>query len=260
MTDDRRAPTRYERTNPGLEFDRVAFFSDAVYAIAMTLLVVGIGVPHVRDANLGSALAHLDSEIISFFIGFFVLAYYWLSHHALVAQLRAVNPFFLAINLLYLAVVAFLPFPTALVGTNGDAPLAFILFACSLAAVSILEVALYLCAHRFDLLRNPPDRERAPSRHHRRVDPRARVPALDPDRLPRHDRGVFLVAHRPPGRAAARPVHAGDRRDRGAHGTARLNEARQSSSVIVSTADPALTCAWSASPTSIRNRSVGSGR
>jgi uncharacterized membrane protein len=150
-------PTRYERAGTGLEFDRAAFFSDAVYAIAMTLLVVGIGVPHVRDADLGRALADLDSEILSFFIGFFVLGYYWLSHHALMAQLRAVNTPFLALNLVYLAVVAFLPFPTAIIGSNGDVPLAFVLFACSLAAVSFFEVGLYLCAVRYDLLRERPD-------------------------------------------------------------------------------------------------------
>jgi hypothetical protein len=42
---------RYERHSPGLEFDRFVFFSDAVFAIAMTLLVVGIGIPHVAGAT-----------------------------------------------------------------------------------------------------------------------------------------------------------------------------------------------------------------
>jgi uncharacterized membrane protein len=158
---EREAPARYERENAGLEFDRAAFFSDAVYAIAMTLLVVGIGVPHVRDADLGKALSGLDDEIISFFVGFLVLAFYWLSHHQMFAQLRAVNTRFLLGNMVYLAVVAFLPFPTAIVGTNGDVPLAFVLFACSLAAVSILEVVLYLVAYRYDLLRERP----GPVRH-----------------------------------------------------------------------------------------------
>ncbi len=153
-------PRRYERSGSGLEFDRVAFFSDAVYAIAMTLLVVGIGFPHVRDSELGSKLASLDSEIISFFLGFVILGFYWISHHALLARLRAIDATFLAINLLYLAVVAFLPFPTAVVGSNGSVPLAVVLFACSLAAVSIFEVALYVCAHRRDLLtRRPSDAE-----------------------------------------------------------------------------------------------------
>jgi uncharacterized membrane protein len=151
------APTRYERHNPGLEFDRAAFFSDAVYAIAMTLLVVGIGVPHVQDDNLGKALSELDSAIISFFIGFFVLAYYWVSHHQFFGQLRAVNTPLLVVNLAYLAVVAFLPFPTAIVGDHGDLPLAFVLFAGCLAAVSVLEVGLYICAIRYDLLQHAPD-------------------------------------------------------------------------------------------------------
>ncbi len=147
---------RYERSGTGLEFDRVAFFSDAVYAIAMTLLVVGIGFPHVRDSQLGSKLASLDSEIISFFIGFVILGSYWISHHALTARLKAVDTTFLAINLLYLAVVAFLPFPTAVIGSNGSVPLAIVVFACSLAAVSILEVVLHVCAHRRDLLTDRP--------------------------------------------------------------------------------------------------------
>ena len=72
-------------------------------------------------------------------------------------------------NLVYLAVVAFLPFPTAIVGTNGDAPLAFVLFAACLAAVSILEVVLYLCAVRYDLLRERPTPAPAPPRRPRRA-------------------------------------------------------------------------------------------
>jgi uncharacterized membrane protein len=68
-----------------------------------------------------------------------------------------VNTPFLVVNLVYLAVVAFLPFPTAVVGNNGDVPLAFVLFAACLTAVSILEVGIYLCAFRYDLLRHRPD-------------------------------------------------------------------------------------------------------
>src|SRR5690242_11701602 len=65
---------RYRRHSDELEFDRVAFFSDAVFAIAMTLLVVGIGIPEVRESELGDALRGKEAEIISFFISFFVSA------------------------------------------------------------------------------------------------------------------------------------------------------------------------------------------
>src|SRR5262245_19393656 len=80
---------RYRRRSEELEFDRVAFFSDAVFAIAMTLLVVGIGIPH--EAKLGDALSGKDAEIFSFFLSFLVIGYYWLEHHRFFSQLRAVD-------------------------------------------------------------------------------------------------------------------------------------------------------------------------
>ena len=207
-------PTRHERHNAGLEFDRAAFFSDAVYAIAMTLLVVGIGVPHVSDAHLGRALSNLDDSIVSFFIGFFVLGYYWISHHQMFSQLRAVNTPLLVVNLVYLAVIAFLPFPTAIVGVNGDAPLAFVLFAGCLAAVSILEVAIYLCAIRYDLLRERPDAGPAAPRRHRRPDPGGRRGAVDPVGVREHQDGLPRLAPHLPGRDAARPVRRGSEKER----------------------------------------------
>ena len=59
---------RYRRRSEELEFDRVVFFSDAVFAIAMTLLVVGIGIPHVDRAAISSTRSSdKTAEIISFF-------------------------------------------------------------------------------------------------------------------------------------------------------------------------------------------------
>ena len=111
-------PTRYERHSPGLEFDRVAFFSDAVFAIAMTLLVVGIGIPQV--AERGPRRRRCDEkrpEIISFFLSFVVIGNYWLAHHRFFAQPRAVDRAASCCSTsLYLAAIAFTPFPTALVG------------------------------------------------------------------------------------------------------------------------------------------------
>ena len=72
----------YRRRSEELEFDRVAFFSDAVFAIAMTLLVVGIGIPKVKEGgDLGEALSSKDAEIFSFFLSFVVIGFFWLAHH-----------------------------------------------------------------------------------------------------------------------------------------------------------------------------------
>src|SRR3954451_14817451 len=81
---------RYRRRSEELEFDRVAFFSDAVFAIAMTLLVVGIGIPHVRDSELADTLRDKDNEIFSFFLSFIVIGFYWLAHHRFFSRLVAV--------------------------------------------------------------------------------------------------------------------------------------------------------------------------
>jgi uncharacterized membrane protein len=59
-----------------------------VFAIAMTLLVVGIGIPHVREAKLGVALEGKDLEIFSFFLRFVVIGVYRLSHHRFFARLQ----------------------------------------------------------------------------------------------------------------------------------------------------------------------------
>ena len=143
---------RYQRTSTGLEFDRVAFFSDAVFAIAMTLLVVGIGIPAVRDSQLGDALRDKESEIISFFIGFVVIGAYWRSHHRFWARLNAVTQAMIIVNLFYLAAIAFTPFPTALAGKYTEEPVSIVLYAITLAIASGLQAVMLWLANRDDLL------------------------------------------------------------------------------------------------------------
>jgi uncharacterized membrane protein len=138
---------RYERHSKGLEFDRVAFFSDAVFAIAMTLLVVGIGIPRGRGVNLERSLGDKDADIFSFFLSFVVVGFYWLGHHQFFSTLERVDRRFMEINLLYLATIAFMPFPTALVGQYGGQEIAVVLYAVTLAAASALETCLLWRAH-----------------------------------------------------------------------------------------------------------------
>jgi TMEM175 potassium channel family protein len=145
-------PRRYRRSSTSLEFDRVIFFSDAVFAIAMTILVVGIGIPHVADGHLDQALRDKRQEIFSFFISFVVIGFYWLSHHQFVSHLRAVDVRFMQWNLLYLATIAFVPFPTALVGVYDTHPVSVVLYAVTLGVASFLEAVLFWHAHHADLL------------------------------------------------------------------------------------------------------------
>jgi uncharacterized membrane protein len=138
------------------EFNRVLAFSDGVFAIAMTLLVVGIAVPtieHAEDVSeLADALNDLSSNVISFFISFAVIGRYWVAHHEFFSRLKGIDGGMMGLNLLYLAFVAFLPFPTALLGTYFENPLSIAIYAVNVGIVSGLEVVLFRHAHRRGLM------------------------------------------------------------------------------------------------------------
>jgi TMEM175 potassium channel family protein len=144
-----------------LEFDRVSFFTDAVFAIAMTLLIVTIEPPTLTGdtastAVLREALGDLGPQIFSFFLAFFLLARYWLAHHAFASTLDRVDRTLAGLTLCYLSFVAFLPFPTALVGEYGENPLSAVLFAVVLTIISGLETVMLWHAMRAGLTRVRP--------------------------------------------------------------------------------------------------------
>lgn len=149
---------RYERSGSGLEFDRVAFFTDAIFAIAMTLLIVDVGIPSLSDGSDTDVLARaLDENLgafVAFFIGFFILGGYWLAHHRMYTTLGSVDGPYVALNLLYLAFVAFLPFSTGLLGEYIDNPLAVSVFAANAAVVSSMEVVNFRYSWRNGLRRD----------------------------------------------------------------------------------------------------------
>jgi uncharacterized membrane protein len=127
-----------------------------MFAIAMTLLVVGIGVPELRDQSsvgeLWDDFGQTQHEIVSFFISFAVIGRYWVAHHRFFARVEALNYGLIWQNLLYLGFIAFLPFPTALLGNYFENPLAVASYALSVAIISGLEVVLFRRAHDDGLL------------------------------------------------------------------------------------------------------------
>ena len=145
---------RYGRDS--VEFGRALAFSDGLFAIAMTLLIVSIAVPGISNEDsvkdLADALNDLTPEFISFFISFAVIGRYWLAHHQFFSLLGSVDGALLVFNLIYLAFVAFLPFPTALLGDYFENPLSVAIYAANVAAVSGMEVVLFRHAYRAGLL------------------------------------------------------------------------------------------------------------
>ena len=139
-----------------VEFNRVLAFSDGVFAIAMTLLVVGIVVPKLTDGSdvgeLADALNDLTSNLVSFFISFAVIGRYWLAHHEFFGLLSRIDQGAISLNLVYLAFIAFLPFPTALLGTYFENPLSVVIYAAAVGIISGMEVVAFRHAYRAGLL------------------------------------------------------------------------------------------------------------
>ena len=102
-----------------LAYDRVLFFSDAVFAIAITLLVVDIRVPTVV-ANAAQELHGDLGRILSFAISFLVIGLFWMGHHRMFRYITALDRPIIFLNLLFLGTIAFLPYPTALLFAGND--------------------------------------------------------------------------------------------------------------------------------------------
>ena len=156
MTEPERLPRRRRPIARGdEEFGRVLAFSDGLFAIAMTLLVVGIEVPRMENPSEGQlwdAVADLQPAYVSFFISFVVIGRYWVAHHQFFRLLDKLDYGLIWWNTIYLAFVAFLPFPTALLGNYFENPVSIVVYAVSIALVSGLEVVLLRHAHRHRLL------------------------------------------------------------------------------------------------------------
>jgi uncharacterized membrane protein len=156
------APSRtYGRDS--VEFSRTLAFTDGLFAIAMTLLVVDLAVPVIKDTesvhDLADALADDSATFVSFFISFAVIGRYWLAHHQFVSLLDAMDQAFIGLTLIYLAFIAFLPFPTALLGRYFENPLTIVIYAVSVGIVSGMEVVLFRHAYRRNLMRKKPTPE-----------------------------------------------------------------------------------------------------
>jgi uncharacterized membrane protein len=141
------ADQREQRTESNTELDRIIFFSDAVFAIAITLLVLDIRVPDIPEnlvaEELPGRLLGLWPKYLSYAISFLVIISYWMAHHSIFSVIRGYDRTLIWLNSLFLMCVAFLPFPTALLGEYGDHKLVVAIYAASLAVTRLPLTALF---------------------------------------------------------------------------------------------------------------------
>jgi len=94
--------------------NRVEAFSDGVFAIAITLLVLEIKIEPSEFDHLWRALGDEWPSYLAYVTSFFTIGGVWLAHHGLFERLAAVDPVLMRLNILLLMAVSFLPFPTGL--------------------------------------------------------------------------------------------------------------------------------------------------
>ena len=104
------------------QLERLVFFSDAVFAIAITLLIIEVNVPHLpRDASDSAAWQALLQQLPSiagFMLSFLVIGRFWIGHHSALAAVAHHDTKLLWPNLFLLMSIAFLPFATAFMSEN----------------------------------------------------------------------------------------------------------------------------------------------
>ena len=136
---------------------RLEAFSDGVFAIAATLLVLEIGVPEARIGDLWRGIGNEWPSYLAYATSFLTIGALWLGHHAIVRRLALADATIMRINLALLMVVAFLPYPTRLVAEaidNSESERAAALFygACLLVIAVLINVMWRYAVRNRELL------------------------------------------------------------------------------------------------------------
>ena len=120
-------------TDSGTDTQRTVSFSDAVIAIAITLLALELEVPQIPEnlaaAQLPSALLELWPKLFSFVLSFWIIGFYWLAHHRIFNHVTAYDRGMLLINLLFLMWIVLMPFSSSLIGEYENQQLPVIIYA-----------------------------------------------------------------------------------------------------------------------------------
>ena len=155
MSSESMTPAERRRGNP----ERVTMFTDGVFAIIITILVLEIGVPaDLPEQSLRDAIDETGPELLAWAISFLIVGMYWAWHRDLFNQVRYVNRDVVWLNLLFMMPAALIPFAASVLGEYHDEPIALHLYGAVLIVTSLLRWLLYgYVMRRPSLLWEPPD-------------------------------------------------------------------------------------------------------
>lgn len=149
---DQPQPRGTHRDQAEIEFSRIVAFSDGVFAIAITLLVLALEVPP-GATDLGEALRERDNELFAYGLSFAVVGKMWLAHHRFFSSVARFDNTLMGLNLFYLAWIALIPFTSEVLGDYGGETEAVILYAANITGVSLIFAGQIAYCYRRDLMR-----------------------------------------------------------------------------------------------------------
>ena len=131
-------------------YNRLLTLSDGVFAIAMTLLVLNFHTPTTTrtDAQLANALLAQGGTLLSYSLSVLIIGRYWIAHHQMFQFIRGFDFTLAFLNIAFIGAVAFLPFPTSVLGQQAGTT-AVVFYAISICAVGVAQLAEWVYAWRF---------------------------------------------------------------------------------------------------------------
>jgi uncharacterized membrane protein len=145
---DERAETATERE---FDYDRTVALSDGVFAIALTLLILNVANP--EGGSFGDRLSDVAPALGAYALSFAVIGMLWIRHHALWRDMRRIDGRLVTLNLVYLGLIAFIPYPTGLLSDQGDTSFAVVAYAATLSLTALVAAGTRVYCGRRGLLK-----------------------------------------------------------------------------------------------------------
>jgi uncharacterized membrane protein len=148
MSDDDPAGLRGRERRNG-DPDRLLTFSDGVFAIIITILVLDLEVPDLGSgSSLRAALVEMQPTIAAFVVSFFLVGMYWVGHRGTFSQVRYVDYNVIWLNLLFLLPVSMIPFVASMLGAYSSDPTALHVYGVVLIAATLVRMVLLRYFHQ----------------------------------------------------------------------------------------------------------------
>ncbi|HEU4738416.1 MAG TPA: TMEM175 family protein [Solirubrobacterales bacterium] len=141
--------TLKRRAENEVEFGRIVAFSDGVFSIAITLLVLNLGIDKgLTEGQIDNALWDQREMFFAYAISFAVIGRFWLVHHRFFSEAQAFDGRMIGLNLLYLGWIVLIPFSSEVLGEYGGKTTAVVLYSVNLAVVVLLGLLMSVDARR----------------------------------------------------------------------------------------------------------------